>query len=134
MASSSSARRSRRCAATRRAITPGVSSHQPRSLPPFATRTRRGARIDRFSFFFAFYGLILGLAVTELLGGVARMVRAKALKQLEPQTALLALLVFVLICATWIDAWVSLKAITLDFAGLWAPILLATAYFLAAAV
>jgi hypothetical protein len=95
---------------------------------------RRGARIDRFSFFFAFYGLILGLAVTELLGGFAGMVRAKALRQLEPQTALLALLTFILICATWIDAWDSLKTITLDFSGLWAPILLATFYYLAAAV
>ena len=90
--------------------------------------------MDRFSFFFAFYGLILGLAVTELLGGFAAMARAKALRQLEPRTALLALLTFVAICATWIDAWDSLRTITLDFAGLWAPILLATFYYLAAAV
>ena len=90
--------------------------------------------MDRFSFFFAFYGLILGLAVTELLGGFAAMVRAKALRRLEPQTALIALLTFVVICATWIDAWDSLQAITLDFAGLWAPIILATLYYLAAAV
>ena len=72
--------------------------------------------------------------MTELLGGFAGMVRAKALRQLEPQTALLALLTFILICATWIDAWDSLKTITLDFSGLWAPILLATFYYLAAAV
>ena len=86
--------------------------------------------MDRFSFFFAFYGLILGLAVTELLGGFARLVRARALRKLEPQTALLALLIFIVICATWIDAWNSLtKTITLDFAGLWAPILLATFYY-----
>ena len=97
-------------------------------------RIRGGINLDRFSFFFAFYGLILGLAVTELLGGFAGMVRARALKRIEPQTALLALLTFIVICATWIDAWVSLRTITLDFAGLWAPILLATVYYLAAAV
>lgn len=90
--------------------------------------------MDKFSFFFAFYGLILGLAVTELLGGFAGMVRAKALKQLEPQTALLALFTFVLICATWIDAWTTERSITLDFAGLWAPLLIGTCYYLAAAV
>ncbi|WP_155264627.1 hypothetical protein [Sphingomonas segetis] len=90
--------------------------------------------MDRFSFFFAFYGLILGLAVTELLGGFARMVRAKALRQLEAQTALLALLTFIVICATWIDAWNTLTQISLDFEALAAPILLATFYFLAAAV
>ena len=90
--------------------------------------------MDRFSFFFAFYGLILGLAMTELLGGFARMVRAKALRQLEAQTALLALLTFIVICATWIDAWNTLTQISLDFEALAAPILLATFYFLAAAV
>jgi uncharacterized membrane protein len=72
--------------------------------------------------------------VTELLSGFAGLVRARALKQLEPQTALLGLLTFVIICATWIDAWNTLRTITLDFAELWAPILLATVYFLAAAV
>lgn len=90
--------------------------------------------MDQFSFFFAFYGLILGLAVTELLSGFAGMVRAQSLKKLEAQTALLALFTFISICVTWIDAWSELRSITLDFAGLWAPILLATAYYLAAAV
>ena len=72
--------------------------------------------------------------MTELLGGFARLVRARALRKLEPQTALLGLLTFIVICATWIDAWNTMTKITLDFEGLWAPILLATFYFLAAAV
>jgi hypothetical protein len=46
--------------------------------------------MDSFSYFITFYSLILGLALTELLGGFAHMVRAKALKKLEPQTALRA--------------------------------------------
>jgi hypothetical protein len=62
------------------------------------------------------------------------MVRAHALKKLEPQTALLALLTFVLIVATWVDTWTMSKEITLDFSNLLAPILLATFYYLAAAV
>ena len=62
------------------------------------------------------------------------MVRAHALKKLEAQTALVALLTFVLICATWIDAFSMSQGITLDFAHLWAPILVATFYYLAAAV
>jgi hypothetical protein len=94
----------------------------------------RGARIDNFSYFIVFYTLILGLALTELLGGFARMVRARALSKLEPQTALLASLTLILVLATWIDARMSLQAITVDFAGLWAPILLAILYYLAAAV
>lgn len=90
--------------------------------------------MDNFSFFFAFYGLILGLAVTELLGGLAAIIRANAARRLEPQTGLLALLTFVIICATWIDAWATERTVTLDFAGLWAPILIGTCYYLAAAV
>lgn len=93
-----------------------------------------GAALDKFSFFFAFYGLILGLAVAELLGGFAGMVRAHALKKLEAQTALLALLTFVLIVATWVDAWNMLQGMTLNFEDLWAPLVLAIVYYLIAAV
>ena len=56
------------------------------------------------------------------------------MRKVEPQIALLALLTFVIICATWIDAWASERNVTLDFAGLWAPILIGTAYYLAASV
>lgn len=62
------------------------------------------------------------------------MVRAHALKKLEAQTALLAILLFILIVATWVDAFTMSRGITLDFGDLWAPILLATFYYLAAAV
>src|SRR4051794_25234415 len=40
-------------------------------------RSTAGADLDSFSYFIAFYSLILGLALTELLGGFAHMVRAK---------------------------------------------------------
>ncbi len=62
------------------------------------------------------------------------MVRAHALKKMEAQTALVALLTFILVCATWVDAWRMLQGISLSFGDLWAPILLATFYYLAAAV
>ena len=104
------------------------------TLTPLAPNTHTGGRVDRFSFFFAFYGLILGLGVAELLSGFAGMVRAHALKKLEAQTALVALLTFVLIVATWVDTWTMDRTITLNFGDLWAPILLATFYYLAAAV
>lgn len=90
--------------------------------------------MDQFSFFFAFYGLILGLAVAELLSGFAGMVRAHALRRLDAQTALAALLTFILIVATWVDTFSMDRAITLSFRDLWPPILLATFYYLAAAV
>jgi len=89
--------------------------------------------MDSFSYFITFYSLILGLALTELLGGFAHMVRAKALKKLEPQTALLALFILVDICSTWVDTWLSLKHVTVDMASLWAPLLLTICLYLAAA-
>jgi hypothetical protein len=89
--------------------------------------------VDSFTYFIAFYSLILGLGLTELLAGFAHMVRAKALKKLEPQTALLAVFVLVDICSVWIDSWLTLKHVTVDFAGLWAPVLLAICLYLAAA-
>jgi hypothetical protein len=90
--------------------------------------------MDRFSFFFAFYGLILGLAIAELLSGFARYARVRRLRDLEAQTALLATFTFLVICATWIDAWTTLQTVTLNLQGLWAPILIATSYYLAAAL
>lgn len=90
--------------------------------------------MDRFSFFFGFYALILGLAVAEILSGFAGYARERRIRDLEPQTALLALLAFIDICATWLDAWSTLKNIELDFAALWAPILTATCFYLAAAM
>ena len=90
--------------------------------------------MDSFSYFIVFYSLVLGLGLTELLGGFAHMVRAKALKKLEPQTALLALFILVDICSTWVDGWLSLRDVTVNFAGLWAPVLLAICFYLAAAV
>jgi hypothetical protein len=40
----------------------------------------------------------------------------------------------VCICATWIDAWTTERTVSLDFASLWAPIMIGTSYYLAAAV
>ena len=90
--------------------------------------------MDRFSFFFGFYALFLGLAVTELLASFAGMVREQVARKIDLRLALLGIHIFVSVCATWIDAWSSLKEVTLDFQGLWRPILIATAYYLASTV
>jgi hypothetical protein len=90
--------------------------------------------MDKFGLFFAFYSLILGLSITELLGGFAQFVRSHALHKLGAQTALLALFTFVAITATWIDAFVALRSVDLDVVSLWAPILTSTAYYVAAVV
>lgn len=88
--------------------------------------------MDKFGLFFAFYSLILGLAVTEVLSGFAQFVRSHTLQKLGAQTALLALYVFVAITATWIDAFTALRSVDLNVESLWAPILTSTAFYLAA--
>jgi peptidoglycan/LPS O-acetylase OafA/YrhL len=90
--------------------------------------------MDSFSYLIVFYSLILGLALAELLGGFALMVRAHALKKLEAQTALMAILILICIITEWIDAWNTMKSVTVDLGGLAVPILLAISYYLAAAV
>lgn len=90
--------------------------------------------MDEFEVFFSFYGLLLGLAAAEILSSVGALAREGSLRAMRPQPALLALLTFLLICATWIDAWTIRATFTLDFRSLWAPIGAATAYYLAAVV
>lgn len=90
--------------------------------------------MDEFSFFFAFYGLLLGLAAAEVLGGLGGYVRARPLRTLDPQAGLLTLLVFLVICATWLDAWTVRDGFDLSLGSLWAPIGAATSYYLAATV
>jgi len=90
--------------------------------------------MDQFSLFFAFYSLILGLAIAEVLSGFGRYVRSHSTHKIGAQTALLALLTFVSITATWIDAFTTLRNVVLDVDSLWIPILTSTLYYLAATV
>ena len=90
--------------------------------------------MDKFSLFFAFYSLILGLSITEILGGFGQFVRSHSLHKLGAQTALLALFTFFAITATWIDAFTALRAVDLSVESLWPPILTSTSYYLAATV
>lgn len=90
--------------------------------------------MDEFEVFFSFYGLLLGLAAAEILSSVGALAREGSLREIRWQPALLAFLTFLLICATWIDAWTIRTTFTLDFRSLWAPIGAATTYYLAAVV
>ena len=90
--------------------------------------------MDRFSLFFAFYGLILGLSLTEILSGFGVLVRTRSLHRMEAQTALLALFGFLAITTVWIDAFTTLEQVQLTIQSLWPPILTATFYYLGATV
>jgi hypothetical protein len=92
----------------------------------------QGGGVDQFEFFFAFYGLILGLAVAELLNGVAGLVRAQRVRRVGLQTALLAAFVMLVVIATWLDAWKTLRDVRLALSDLALPFGIGALYYLAA--
>lgn len=99
-----------------------------------SVRNGEGAPVDEFEVFFSFYGLLLGLAAAEILSSLGLLVRERSLRLLRARSAMLASLTFLIICASWIDAWSVRRFFALDFSSLWAPIGAATTYYLAASV
>ncbi|WP_431469417.1 hypothetical protein [Sphingosinithalassobacter sp. LHW66-3] len=60
--------------------------------------------MSQFEFFMTFYGLLLGLAVAELMAGFANLIGAKARPRLGLFTPLLGFTVFIQLMATFLDA------------------------------
>ncbi|MEI9850618.1 MAG: hypothetical protein WDN24_06885 [Sphingomonas sp.] len=77
--------------------------------------------MSQFEFFMTFYGLLLGLAVAELLLGFANLLRHRARPQLGLLTPLLGILVFLQMLAVFIDAWRNLQGIEISMNGLALP-------------
>ena len=90
--------------------------------------------MSKFEFFFAFYGLLLGLGVAELLQGVGSVVRARRIRVVGVQTGLMALGLLVVMMLTWLDAWTSLKQVELNMGALAGPVAVAVCYYMAAVV
>ncbi|MDQ3040300.1 MAG: hypothetical protein M3R16_10970 [Pseudomonadota bacterium] len=88
--------------------------------------------MSQFEFFMAFYGLLLGLAVAELLLGFGNLVRAARQPRWGVLTPLLGLNIFVQLIASFADAWMKLKGVSIDFAGITAPSLIGVSFFAAA--
>jgi hypothetical protein len=88
--------------------------------------------MDQFEFFFTFYGVLLGLALAELLLGFANLLRERVQPKWGLLTPLVGLLVLVEISATFLDAWRKLQGIELSLAGFAVPTLIGIAYFVAA--
>ena len=88
--------------------------------------------MTQFEFFMAFYSVLLGLAVAELLLGFGNLLRARKQPKWGILTPTLGLLIFVQIISSFIDAWDKLQAVTVDFAGIAAPAFIGVGYFIAA--
>jgi len=90
--------------------------------------------MDRFEFFMVFYGLLLGLAVAELLLGFANIARAKTRPKLGWLTPMLGVVVFFAIITSFIDAWIKMAEVQLRLESFIVPSVIGGAYFFAAVV
>lgn len=88
--------------------------------------------MDQFEFFFTFYGLLLGLALAELLLGFANALRERTPPKWGWYTPLLGLVVLIEISATFLDAWRKLQGIELDLPSFALPTMIGIAYFVSA--
>lgn len=79
----------------------------------------------------AFYGLLIGIAVAELLLGFMNLLRHQKRPKLGLFTPLMGALMLLQLMALFIDAWVSLKNIQISLIGLSVPTLIGICIFAA---
>jgi hypothetical protein len=88
--------------------------------------------MSKFEFVMAFYSLLLGLAVAELLGGFAKLLRAPARPKFGWLTPLTGALLLAQIMSSFFDAFTKLQDTTLDFAGTLLPTIIGMLYYVCA--
>jgi len=88
--------------------------------------------MSNFEFFMTFYGLLLGLAVAELLGSFANLLREPVRPKLGLLTPLTGALFLVQIMTTFFDAFSKLRDVHINFAGLALPTLIGLLFFFGA--
>ncbi len=90
--------------------------------------------MSAFEFFFGFYSLILGLAVVEVVSGIARTLRARRRIRMGFCTPLLALFVLLDLIQFWSDTWTRHQDIRINAAVLTVALAVAAIYYLAASL
>ncbi len=88
--------------------------------------------MSKFEFFIAFYGLLLGIGLAELLLGFGRLIRARTRPKIGLLTPTLGVLVFLQIIVSLIDAWLRLQSLRIDLVDMAIPTIVGIAYFLVA--
>lgn len=90
--------------------------------------------MDAFSFVFSLYSIILGLALTEVLGGAARTIESRRKVRLGWATGLLAATLIADITLFWRIIWRTRKIMPDTSAALFAGVLISGLYYFAAAL
>lgn len=68
--------------------------------------------MSAFEFLFSFYGLLLGLALTEVIGGVSRAINQRRQRPIGWLTPLLAVVLVLDLMTFWATAWRDLREVT----------------------
>jgi hypothetical protein len=115
--------------------------YQPSAIDALAQATfvrkisQKGARqMSGFEFFFGFYGLILGLAMAELLGAFANIARIGRLRAIGWGTMLLGVEVAYEILIFWLAAWHNYKNVVPSISTLAVPFFSGAVYYIAAGI
>lgn len=90
--------------------------------------------MSQFEFFMAFYGLLLGLAVAELLSGFAALLRESAPPRLGVVTPMLGLQILVEMLANYVDAWAMVGGVAVSLTEFAIPTLIGLLYYVAAVI
>lgn len=90
--------------------------------------------MSAFEFFFGFYGLILGLAVVEIISGLSRALRARRATSLGLCTPLLALYLLLDLVQYWVDTWTRHQDPHINAGVLTVALAIAGLYYLAASL
>lgn len=90
--------------------------------------------MSQSEFFLAFYGLLLGLAVAELLSGFAALLRESAPPRLGVVTPLLGLLILLEMLANFVDAWGMARGLGVSLAEFVVPTFIGLLYYVAAVI
>jgi hypothetical protein len=90
--------------------------------------------MSSFEFAFTLYGLVLGLSVTEVVSGFARVLRARKAIRLGWLTPAIGVLLLVDLVTFWSNAWDVRAAIPATFGTLLFGTAVASVYFLSASL
>lgn len=90
--------------------------------------------MNAFEFMFTLFGLLLGLALAEGLGGLARAVKSSHVRQIGWPTALLGLFVSCDVVTFWMYGWVMRDAIPMSWPTMFGGFLVASLYYVSASL
>lgn len=97
--------------------------------------------MSNFEFAFTLFGLVLGLALAEVLGGFVRVLKARSVTpdkdlaiRIGWQTPMLGLVVTLDLISFWYGAWLDKEGIPISFGSLVAAAAISGIYFAAASL